>query len=76
VFRDGIVLASIGIVAGLLLSLVAGQLVRGLLFQGRAFDIGVVAIASVAMLVTVGAATWIPAYRATRIAPTQALRTE
>jgi hypothetical protein len=76
VFRDGLVLATIGIVVGLLLSLVAGQLVRGLLFQGRAFDIGVVTIASVAMLVTVAAATWIPAYRATRIAPTQALRTE
>jgi predicted permease len=76
VFREGIILATVGIVAGLLLSLVAGQLVRGLLFQGRAFDITVVTIASLAMLGTVAVATWIPAYRATRIAPTEALRTE
>jgi predicted permease len=76
VFREGLVLATIGIAAGLLLSLVAGQLVRGLLFQGRSFDVAVVVIAAASLLATVALATWIPAHRATRIAPTQALKTE
>ena len=76
VFRDGVVLAGIGILAGLLLSVLAGQLVRGMLFQGRSFDVSVVTVASLALLGTVAVATWIPAWRATRIAPTQALKTE
>jgi predicted permease len=76
VFREGLVLATIGIVAGLLLSIVAGQLVRGMLFQGRSFDVAVVVIAAAALLLTVALATWIPARRATRIAPTHALKTE
>jgi ABC-type lipoprotein release transport system permease subunit len=47
-----------------------------MLFQGRSFDVAVVVIAAAALLLTVALATWIPARRATRIAPTHALKTE
>jgi predicted permease len=74
IFRDGLVVAAIGLAIGLALSILAGWLVRGLLFQGRAFDLTVVVLATVALLATSILATWLPARRALRIQPTTALR--
>lgn len=76
VFREGLALATVGLTIGVALSLVAGQLVRGLIFQGRAFDLPVVVTATLGLLATSALATWIPARRALRIQPTRALRTE
>jgi predicted permease len=76
VFREGLVVAAVGLTIGLVLSLAAGQAVRGLLFQGRAFDLSVIVVATLALLATSALATWIPARRALRIQPTTALRTE
>jgi predicted permease len=76
VFREGLPLAIAGLVLGVGLSLLAGQLVRGLLFQGRAFDVPVILAATCALLAVSALATWIPARRALGIQPTQALRAE
>ena len=76
VLRDGGVLAICGIVAGLVLSAVAGGLIRNLLFGDGRFDVTVVGSASLVLVATVLAASGIPAWRATRIQPTRALRSE
>lgn len=76
VVRDGLVLGVSGIVLGLGLSVLAGGLIRGMLFGDSRFDAPVIVGASVVLVAAVLAAGWIPARRATRIAPTLALRSE
>jgi hypothetical protein len=76
VFRDGLTIALAGLAVGLVLSAAAGQSVRGMIFQGRAFDLPVVVMATLGLLATTALATWIPARRALRIPPTTALRAE
>jgi hypothetical protein len=74
VLRDGLVLVSVGLVAGLGLSVLTGGALRGMLFQGRALDLPVVAVTALVLLAAILLASWVPARRATRIAPTVALR--
>ena len=76
VLRDGAVLAICGIAAGLVLSVIAGGLIRNLLFGDGRFDAVVVGSASLVLVIAVLAASGFPAWRATRIAPTRALRSE
>jgi predicted permease len=74
IVKEGIVLSSIGLALGLGLSILAGIGVSQILFQGSGFD--PIAIGA-ALAVLVGAtlvASWLPARRATSIAPTTALR--
>lgn len=75
VLREGLVLVSVGLVAGVGLSLITGGLVRGMLFQGRALDLPVIVVAAATLLGSVLLASWVPARRATRVAPATALRT-
>ncbi|HUF47617.1 MAG TPA: ABC transporter permease [Vicinamibacterales bacterium] len=74
VLREGLVLSVVGIVVGIGLSVVTGALLRGMLFQGRALDGSVIAVAAGTLALALVAASWIPARRATRVAPTTALR--
>ena len=74
VFRDGLVVTVAGLTAGVGLSVLTGWLVRGFLFQGRAFDVTVIVVATCGLLSAASLATWLPARRALRIPPTMALR--
>jgi putative ABC transport system permease protein len=76
VLRQGLRLAGVGVVIGIPAAIAGSKLLTGLLFSVKATDPAV--IASVALLVTVVAlaACWIPAWRATQVAPTEALRAE
>ena len=76
VMRDGVWLAISGLVLGLGLSALAVRGIGGFLFGGAGFDVPIVAGALVTLAAAALAATWIPAKRATRIAPTTALRAE
>ena len=76
VVRDGAITTSLGIVGGLALSIAAGSAIRSLLFGDGKFDATVI-IGSVAALTAAATmAAWLPARRATKVAPTLALRSE
>ena len=76
IIRQGLVLATVGTAIGVLAALLATRLLGTLLYEVTPGDMGtyvsIVALIVVAALV----ASWIPARRATRIHPMEALRTE
>ncbi|HEX5069982.1 MAG TPA: ABC transporter permease [Vicinamibacterales bacterium] len=76
VVRDGFVTTVIGLTIGLGLSILAGLVLRNLLFGDARFDAPVIFGAIVALGISAALAAWLPARRATRVAPTMALRTE
>jgi predicted permease len=76
VVRQGIRAAVGGLVVGIVLARFASRLVESLLWGVDAGDVRVYA-AAVVLLFTVGAlAGWVPARRATRVDPVEALRAE
>jgi len=76
VVRDGIVTTIIGLAIGLGLSVLVGAGIRSLLFGDAAFDAPVIFTAILALAISAALAAWLPARRATRVAPTIALRSE
>lgn len=76
VLGEGLRLAVIGAFAGLALAVVATRLLRGLLFEIAPLD-PVSLLGAAAVLVAAAAvAVWLPAARATRVDPIDALRAE
>jgi len=76
VLGEGLLLVTLGLVAGVALSVMTGSLVRGALFQGRVLDIPVIAIAAVTLIATFLLASWLPSRRATLVPPATALRSQ
>jgi predicted permease len=76
VLRSGLTLASAGAVLGLIAALVAGRWLEPHLFETSARDFGVLLGVTTAMLATAAVAGWLPARRAARISPSEALRAE
>jgi predicted permease len=76
VMGEGLRLAAAGIAIGCALAAAVAQLLRGMLFGVGPADPLVFAIVPIALLATAAAATAVPALRAARVDPIQALRTE
>jgi putative ABC transport system permease protein len=76
VVGHGMILAAIGIVAGLVTAAAGTQLIEGLLFGVTPTDPFTFAFAAAAMAVASFSAAFLPAWRAARVAPATALRTE
>lgn len=74
VMQQGFRLAAVGVAIGIPVSIAGSKLLTRLLFGVKGTDPGV--FAGVALLVTgvALAACWLPAWRATRVVPTEALR--
>ncbi len=74
VMREGAVLTAVGLAIGLGLSVLAAIGLRSLLFQASPFD-PLATVGALGFLVAAAfAASWIPARRATKVAPITALR--
>jgi ABC-type antimicrobial peptide transport system permease subunit len=76
VLFDGMRPVLFGLGLGLLGGAVAGMLIKSILYGTRPLDPFVFAGMIGSLLVTAGLASAVPALRACRIEPTQALRTE
>jgi predicted permease len=76
ILEDGVRPVLFGTLAGIALALLAARAISGLLFGVVGFNIGIAAAAAAVLLVTGGIASLLPAIRATRIDPVQALRAE
>jgi ABC-type antimicrobial peptide transport system permease subunit len=73
---DGLLPVGLGVAAGLAGTLVVSRLLSGLLFGVGATDPFTLAAATFALAATALLATWIPARRAARLDPMEALRHE
>jgi len=76
ILRSGLGLAAAGVAVGVAASLIATPLMSSLLFAVSPRDALAFAVAVVTLLAAAGLASWLPAARATRISPTEALRHE
>ena len=76
VMLDGLKPAFIGLLIGLLGSVAGVRLLRSMLYATRPLDPTVFVLVSVVLLAVTGAACTIPAWRASRLDPMQALRAE
>jgi ABC-type antimicrobial peptide transport system permease subunit len=76
VLRDGLALAGLGVALGLPAAFAASRLLESQLFETSPADPLSYATVSLLLLVIAGVATLLPARRATRVDPLEALRTE
>ena len=76
VLRDVAIMLAIGLVVGLAASLAAGRLVTSLLFGVEPTDPWTLAAAAAVLAVATAIAGYLPAWRASRLDPTVALRDE
>ena len=76
ILKQGIVLGSIGVIAGLLGSLGLTRLMTSLLFEVKPTDVGTFAAVATGLFLIVLIACYIPARRATKVNPLVALRYE
>ena len=76
VLREGARTTVIGLSIGLLLAAGAGKLVSGLLYHVSPFDPVVLGVAMAVLSTATLVACYLPARRATRVVPLEALRSE
>jgi predicted permease len=76
IMREGSVMLASGIVIGLLLAVATAKIVSGILYGVGALDPIAFTVAPLVLATAALIATWLPARRATRVDPVQALRAE
>jgi len=76
IMREGSIMLFSGIIIGLLLAIATAKILSGILYGIRALDPIAFTVAPLVMTIAALIATWLPARRATRVDPVQALRSE
>jgi ABC-type antimicrobial peptide transport system permease subunit len=76
ILREGVMLASIGLAAGVAGALAAGRALTTMLFGVTATDPITFGVVSLALAAAAAVASYLPARRAARVDPMQALRAE
>jgi predicted permease len=76
IMREGSIMLFSGVIIGLLLAMAAAKILSGILYGVHALDPIAFTVAALVMTTAALIATWLPARRATRVNPVQALRSE
>jgi ABC-type antimicrobial peptide transport system permease subunit len=76
VLRESMTLCAIGVAIGVTGALALGRVANALLFGVSPYDPVTYAVVIGMMLATVAVACWLPAWRASSVSPTEALRAE
>jgi hypothetical protein len=76
IMREGSIMLFSGVIIGLLLAIASAKILSGILYGVHALDPIAFTVASLVMITAALVATWLPARRATRVNPVQALRGE
>jgi putative ABC transport system permease protein len=76
VLKEGLVLTAVGLAIGFVVAVAIGRVVGSMLYEVNPFDPVVFGVAPVLLALAALAACYLPARRATKIAPIVALRTE
>jgi ABC-type antimicrobial peptide transport system permease subunit len=76
IMREGFVMLISGVAVGLLLAIATAKILSGILYGVGALDPVAFTVAPIVMTAAALIATWLPARRATRVDPAQALRSE
>jgi len=76
VLKQGLTLSGIGIAAGLVAAFLLTRFMQTLLYQIRPSDPETFVLVTIALIAVAAVASAVPAYRATRVSPLIALRTE
>ena len=76
VVRQGMIVAAIGLVGGLVGALIAGRFMTGLLYGVSPYDLATLAGVTAVIALATLAANWVPALRAAHVDPLTALRSD
>ena len=76
IMREGSIMLFSGVTVGLVLAIATAKILSGLLYGVRALDPIAFTVAPLVLTIAALIATWLPARRATRVDPVQALRAE
>jgi predicted permease len=76
VVRQGMIVAAIGLVGGLVGALIAGRFITGLLYGVSPYDLATLAGVTAVIALATLAANWVPALRAAHVDPLTALRSD
>jgi len=76
IMREGSIMLFSGVTIGLLLAIATAKILSGLLYGVRALDPIAFTVAPLVLTIAALIATWLPARRATRVDPVQALRAQ
>jgi ABC-type antimicrobial peptide transport system permease subunit len=76
IMREGFIMLITGVGMGLVLAMVTARILSGILYEVGPLDPLAFTVAPLVLVAAALVATWLPARRATRVNPIQALRTE
>jgi predicted permease len=76
IMREGSIMLFAGVALGLLLAMATAKILSGILYEVGALDPIAFTVAPLILITAALIATWLPARRATRVDPAQALRAE
>ncbi|HEY0726463.1 MAG TPA: FtsX-like permease family protein, partial [Pyrinomonadaceae bacterium] len=76
ILKEGLFIVVVGVVVGLIIAVASGRLLSSLMFADAGNDILVYVALALLQIIIALAACMLPAYKATRVDPTEALRQE